>query len=164
MPNTQWHFFVGDSAGELSQSEQSLSELREQFNAQRQQLAEHERHRRFGEEELSSLESEFVCVNCFPASWALIWLGCVFLWLPWGRLWSHPWQSLCPHFCSNSYCFAFLCHDLASQVTGLGSNYHSRAWASAKAWERRKNLEVDCYKVCSGTGLAGYLGLAIDGL
>lgn len=43
--------------GELSQSEQSLSELREQFNAQRQQLAEHERHRRFGEEELSSLEN-----------------------------------------------------------------------------------------------------------
>lgn len=43
--------------GELSQSEQSLCELREQFNVQRQQLAEHERHRRLGQEELSSLEN-----------------------------------------------------------------------------------------------------------
>ncbi|KAK8756247.1 hypothetical protein V5799_001039 [Amblyomma americanum] len=43
--------------GELSQSEHALCELREQFNGQRQQLAEHERHRRLGQEELSSLQN-----------------------------------------------------------------------------------------------------------
>lgn len=43
--------------GELSQSEHALCELREQFNGQRQQLSEHERHFRLGQEELSSLQN-----------------------------------------------------------------------------------------------------------
>lgn len=43
--------------GELSQSEHALCELREQFNAQRQQLTDNERHRRLDQEELSSLQN-----------------------------------------------------------------------------------------------------------
>ncbi|KAH9381660.1 hypothetical protein HPB48_017065 [Haemaphysalis longicornis] len=44
--------------GELSQSEHALCELREQFNAQRQQLTDNERHRRLDQEELSSLQKK----------------------------------------------------------------------------------------------------------